>query len=220
MSETISRDAFIQDLSSIAPEALRALLEVTEHGAAEAETAGQLAERVATCLWWSWSTPLGYVARSAPLDEIVDDVARQLGREDLYGDAWERLDALQSQVLERVAPAALEDLPDDVRRKLNGPKRAPSFLGGAGAGSAWGAGRVGAWVVRLGAGPIGRLLPLIPALAPYWRALRATAAVAAAVGTPLAVGLGVASVNHAMGTNYQRVVPLLLGIGALRAARD
>ena len=71
----------------------------------------------------------------------------------------------------------------------------------------------------LGAGPIGRLLPLIPQLAPYWKALRGTAAVAAAVGTPLAVGLGLVGVNHAMGSNYRRVVPLLSGVGALRASR-
>lgn len=63
------------------------------------------------------------------------------------------------------------------------------------------------------------LLPLIPALAPYWRAIRGVAAVTAALGTPLSIGLGVLSINHALGSNYRRLVPLLLGAGALRAAR-
>jgi uncharacterized protein YaaW (UPF0174 family) len=43
------------------------------------------------------------------------------------------------------------------------------------------------------------------------------AGVAAAIGTPAAAVLAVATVNQAMGTNYQRLVPLLLGVGALRA---
>jgi len=222
MADSIPRAAFVDTLSELPPEALRALLEVTGYSAGEARTSSELAQRCATLLWWSWSTPIGFVASKATLDEIVDDVAEKLELTRLLddsADAWEKLERLRFEVLGAVEPAALEAMDADVRDRLNGPSWFPSVFGASTAGSAWSAGRVGAWVVRLGAGPIGRLLPLIPQLAPYWKAIRGVALVASAVGTPLAVGAGVLSLNHALGSNYRRMVPLLLGAGALLAAQ-
>jgi len=223
MADPISRAAFADALSDLPPEALRALLEVTEYGASEAKTSAELAQRCATLLWWSWSTPIGFVTTKATLGDIVDDVATKLELSALLddrADAWEKLERLRAEVLDAVEPAALDAMDADIQSRLNGPSWVPSFFGASTAGSAWSAGRVGAWVVRLGAGPIGRLLPLIPQLAPYWKAIRGVALIASAVGTPLAIGAGVLSVNHALGSNYRRMVPLLLGAGALLAARS
>lgn len=222
MAELTTREDFSNALSALPPEALSALLKVTDFGVGEATTSDALAKRIATQLWWSWSTPLGYVATKTALDDIVDDVSDKLGLVDLMTDAPDaltKLDRLQFAILESTGPASLDDLSPEVKARLNGPGWLPSLFGASTAGSAYGAGQIGGWVVRLGAGPIGRLLPLIPQLAPYWKAIRGVAAVASIVGTPLAVGAGVLSVNHALGSNYRRVVPLLLGAGALLAAR-
>ncbi len=218
MPQPITREGFVAELAALPPEALRGLLQATGYGAGSARSSAELAHRIAACLWWSWSTPLGYAARRASLDTIVDDVAARLELSAAIRggtDAWGRLYQLQAAALDSVESASLDEA---LRDKLGGPSRFPSIAGVGGAGGAYGAGRVGAWVLRLGAGPVGRLLPLIPALAPYWRVIRGVAAITAALGTPLSIGLGVLSVNHALGSNYRRLVPLLLGAGALRAA--
>ena len=168
MPQPVTREDFVADLATLPPEALRGLLQVTGYGVGDACSSEELARRVAACLWWSWSTPLGYAARRASLDAIVDDVAARLdlGAAIRGGDAWERLDRLRAAVLDALEPAPLEALDEGLRRKLGGPSWFPSIAGAGGAGGAYGAGRVGAWVLRLGAGPIGRLLPLTAAAHP------------------------------------------------------
>lgn len=59
------------------------------------------------------------------------------------------------------------------------------------------------------------MLPLLPPLAPYVRSLRAGAGAVHAVAGPLGVALSVLSINQALGPSYRKLLPLLLGIGAL-----
>jgi hypothetical protein len=72
-------------------------------------------------------------------------------------------------------------------------------------------------VVDFAKGPIGRWVPYIPHVGPWFVAIRKASAVTAVVGTPLAVAFGVLAVNQALGRRWGRVLPLLLSIGALRA---
>ena len=85
-------------------------------------------------------------------------------------------------------------------------------MSGSGATSA-AAGQVGQAVLRFARTPIGRLLPRIPQIAPAWRTIFNTASVAAVVGTPVGLGLGLLALNQAFGTNYPRFVPALLATG-------
>ena len=85
-------------------------------------------------------------------------------------------------------------------------------LSSSGASSA-AAGQLGQAVLRFARTPIGRLLPRIPPLAPTWRSIHSAASVAAVVGTPLGLGLGLLALNQAFGTNYPRFVPALLATG-------
>ena len=45
----------------------------------------QLATRIADAIWWNWSTPLGYAADRATLEDIVAHVARKLRAGDHLG---------------------------------------------------------------------------------------------------------------------------------------
>ena len=85
-------------------------------------------------------------------------------------------------------------------------------LSGSGATSA-AAGQLGQAVLRFARTPIGRLLPRIPPLAPTWRSIQNAASVAAVIGTPVGLGLGLLALNQAFGTNYPRFVPALLATG-------
>jgi hypothetical protein len=63
--------------------------------------------------------------------------------------------------------------------------------------------------------PIGRLLPLIPYVGPWVGVVKAGASAVHLVTGPLGVAMLVLSVNSSLGTNYARLVPLVLGVGAL-----
>lgn len=204
-------------------EPLFAVLDAAGISARGAESPRELAERTADALWWNYCTPFGYVADRVTLDEIVAHVARRLDVAEASdaGDAWETLAALTRALGDRVGPVSLHDLDPKIRARLE-TAWFPTAAGAGGATAALGARELGRAIVWLGRTPVGRLLPLIPTVGPIWRGVRGTGAVAAAVGGPLAVALAVVSLNQALGTNYQRLVPLLLGVGALgpRAVSD
>jgi len=213
----VTRQDVVDALAAHPADSLRAVLEEARFDAGqEAESARDLAERIAKGLWWTYGTPLGYLAGRTTLDDIVDQVARKLKIDGALAglDAWERLDSLTGLVVRKHGPQALEDLDPQVRARLTPHwKRTAAFASGA-------TGSAGAWVVGSGisavAGTrIGALLPYIPRIGPWIRRAYTGGAIAATVGGPAAVVLAVLAANQAMGTNYHRVVPLLLGVGAL-----
>lgn len=204
------------------PEALRAVLEAAGVRVGEATTARELAALAAKSLWWSYATPIGYLADRVSLEEIVDHTARRLGAEaSLAGaDVWERLASLTAALVRQVRDRGvrISDLDPALRARL-WPDIFPAAAYGTGATGAWGTRWASARVIRFLDGPIGRLLPLLPPLAPWVGAIRTGVGAVHLVTGPLGVALAVLSFNEALGARYRRLVPLLLGVGALGPRR-
>lgn len=203
------------------PAALRAILDAARVSPRGAETSSELAARITDALWWYYATPLGYVADRITFEDIVAHVARRLRAEaclQASGDVWDQLQALTHTLVGQIQAAGvtLEDMNPKARAYVR-PDWMPTIALGTSAtgsfGSRWASGQV----VRFLDGPIGRLLPLLPPLAPYVKAIRTGAGAVHFVSGPLGVALSVLTLNQALGSNYHRLVPLLLGVGALGA---
>lgn len=174
----------------------------------------ELATDLTDALWWSYATPVGYAIDRPTLDEMVRHVAKKLGwvKEIPAGDGWDQLHWLTRRLVPEGDEVAWADLQKDQREALERSFVASVALSGSGATSA-AAGQLGQAVLRFARTPIGRLLPRIPPLAPTWRSIQSAASVAAVVGAPLGLGLGLLALNQAFGTNYPRFVPALLATG-------
>lgn len=212
----ITRQDVVDALASHPADALRAVLEEARIEAGAEDVPRLLAERIVKALWWHYSTPLGYALDRSTFDQIVDHVANKLRLNGALpeGSAWERLDAMTAFLVQQAGPIALEDLDPKVRaRMMPSWKGTVGFAGGAS--GSFGAMAVGRGVVAISRTQIGRLLPYLPTVGPWIRGAYRGGALAAAVGGPAGVALSILAANNALGTNYQRLVPLLLGVGFL-----
>lgn len=214
-----TRADVIAALSVHDAEALRAILDAARVPSRGATEASALAARIVDVLWWTYATPLGYVADRASFEDIVAHTARKLRAEEAlasHPDVWTQLAALTRALVGQVEAAgiSLDDLDPRARAHV-WPDWWPTLAYGTGASGAWGARWASGYAVRFLKGPIGRLLPLLPPIAPYVGAIRAGAGAMHAVSGPLGVALSVMTINQALGSNYHRLVPLLLGVGAL-----
>ena len=202
------------------PEALRAILLAAKVGDGGHESAEALADRVARKLWWSFCTPLGYAMDRTTLEQIVEHVAKRLNvahRVDSRADVWGQLEGLTSALVPEVPDTpgiTMDDVGPAARRHLRPSWKRALALGG-GAGSAWGARTASGVVLGFLDGPLGRILPLLPPVAPWVRTVYGGASAVRVVSGPLGVALAVLSANQALGTRYERLLPLLLGVGAL-----
>ncbi len=193
---------------------LRRAVRATGKDALLDRTDRQLAAQLTDALWWSYSTPLGYAIDRPTLDEMVRHVAKKLGwaKEVPAGDGWDQLHWLTRRLVPDGEEVSWADLEKDQREALERSVLSSIALSGSGATSA-AAAQLGQAVLRFARTPIGRLLPRIPPIAPAWRTIRSAASVAAVVGTPMGLGLGLLALNQAFGTNYPRFVPALLATG-------
>jgi hypothetical protein len=204
------------------PAALRAVLDAAGVRAFGASTPEALAARIADALWWHATSPIGLALRAPDLDRIVDQVAERMGVLSALpiGDAWERARALTAALVTLAdgrSGVSLDDLSAGHRQRLGRSwlPRLGLATGSAGSlGTAW----AGKAVLRWTAGPIGRLIPYLPTVGPWFVAARKGAGLAAALGGPAGVGLGLLALNDALGPDYRALVPLLLGVGALAPA--
>lgn len=212
----VTRTDVADSLATCDESALFAVLDAAGLDAGESLSPRELAERLADAIWWNYSTPIGYVGRKAPLEEIVAHVAKKLKVHGALGtgDAWEQLRRLTEVLGLRLGPVSIEELTESERKALKKSLKGPTALA-AGGGTSFAAGVAGKGILKLAATPIGRLIPYIPTVGPAFRTITKGAGVAATVGNPLAIALGVLAANSALGANYQRLVPLLLGAGAL-----
>lgn len=209
------------------PDALGRVLDAARVSRRGAVAPHELADRVADGLWWGWCTPVGYVVDRVCLEDIVADVSRRLGlTADVAdeGDVWVQLGALLDALARRhgVATHATRDNPgvayedlDPVQARLS-PGWFPGAATAGGAAGSFAAGVAGRLVVTVGNTPVGRLLPFVPYVGPLWKGVRTAGGVAAVAGTPLSIALALISINQGLGTRYDKVVPLLLGVAALR----
>lgn len=216
----VQHEDVVEALSLHTPQALRGVLEAAGVSPRSATTSRELATRIADALWWHSSTPIGYVTGALTLDAVVDHVAKKARIDGALGtgDAWERTARLTVMMVgESHGPVGWSDLHESRQARWTGRKWLPPILGLSGAtslGTGWAAKRF----LAIGAGPIGRLLPYIPWVGPWFLSIRKGAGVAAALGGPAGVLLSILAANQAFGTNYQKLVPLLLGVGALGPA--
>ncbi len=216
--DDLERSLAVQDAA-----ALRLILDASEVDARGAESAPELAARIADAIWWNYCTPLGYVAERSTFEDVVQHLARRLkvaARVDPDLPVWDQVAALTTALVSEVPSSgiSLSDLDPATRSHLSSSWLPPLGFG-AGAGGSfatrWGAGKVLALLKT----PIGRLLPLLPVVGPWVGVVRTGLAAVHLVTGPLGIALTVMSVNSSLGANYHRLVPLVLGVGALRPAR-
>lgn len=219
---TVQKSEVRATLAHQDPEALRAVLDAAGVDPRGAETSQELAERIADAIWWHHSTPVGYLTERSSLEDIVQHAARVLGQDgqlDLQTDGWKQLHQLTWAML-RSLPSrgvALQDLDEVTRSKLE-PSWVPTIglgLGSGGSvGTAWASGKALGFLT----GPIGRLLPLLPPVAPYYKAVVTGLGAVRLVAWPLGIALAALSINQALGANERKLIPLLLGLGGLGPA--
>ena len=214
----VTRQDVIDVLATCDAQELRLVLEAAAVPTRGAETPRELAERVTNSLWWHWCTPAGYAMDRVSLDSIVKRVAKRLKVRDQVGgaDAWDQLTSLNAALARSVGPVSFEQLRSDHQARARGSVF-PSMAWGTGAAGSYGAGAAGRLFLRFAGTPIGRLLPWIPQVAPWFGAIKRASGIAAVVGTPLSVGLAVLAVHQGLGTRWRKVMPLLLSVGALGA---
>jgi hypothetical protein len=187
--------------------------------AEEAPTAEVLAARIAEAIWWGYATPLGYLAGVVSFEDIVRHLARKLGvadRLDTTAPVWVQVRRMTELLVGQLEDAGVrfDDLDEATRRRLGPTYGAPLGLGSGAAGSfatRWTAGRL----LALFRTPVGRVLPYLPVVGPWMGAIRTGAGAVFAVTGPLGVALAVLSANTALGPRYRKLVPLVLGVGAL-----
>lgn len=214
-----TRDQLQATLAVHDPEALRLILAASQVDDRNATTSADLAARIADAIWWNYSTPLGYLAERTTLEDIVRHVARRLrvsDRVDPDVPVWEQIRALTTALVATIPDdgVSVASLDDATRGRLS-----PSWMGALG----WGGGATGSLATRWGSSkvlallktPIGRLLPLLPVVGPWVGAVRTGLAAVNLVTGPLGIAMTVMSLNSALGSNYRRLVPLVLGVGAL-----
>ncbi len=197
-------------------DALQQVLRAANLPAPDEAVARDHAAQITRALWWHYSTPLGFALDRASLDDIVDHVASKLQIAGALpqGSAWDRLEAMSSLLDAAARGYALNDLDPKVRARLVPSwKRTAAYASGA-TGS-FGAFAAGRGVVALSRTTLGRLLPYVPRVGPWVGRAYRGGALAATLGGPVGLALGLLAANNALGANYHRLVPLLLGVGTL-----
>jgi hypothetical protein len=214
-----SRDQLQATLAVHDADALRLILTASGVDPRDAVTPGELAARIAEAIWWNYCTPLGYLAERATFEDVVRHLSKRLGvsdRVDPDVSVWDQVRALTAALVSEIPDqgVTVAALDDATRSKMNPSWWAPIGWGGGASGSfatRWGTAKV----LALFKTPIGRLLPLIPVVGPWVGAIRTGLGTVYTVAGPLGIAMSVLSVNSALSTNYQRLVPLVLGVGAL-----
>ena len=213
---SVSRSEVIDALAACNAQELRLILDACEIPAAGSAEPRELAERVVRSLWWAWCTPIGYAIDQVSLDMMVDGVARRLRVTLPAGDAWERLDALTRRLVRQAEVVSFHALDPEVQARAHGSVF-PTLAWTGGSLGIFGTGVAARLVVQFAGTPIGRVIPWIPQVGPWFVALRKASSLAAVVATPLGVALGILALNQALGTRWRTVLPVLLSIGTLRA---
>lgn len=214
-----TRERLEATLSVHDADALMLILMASEVDPRDARTSSELAKRVTDAIWWNYCTPVGYIADRQALEDIVVHVAERFG---LAGHLHPRDNVFQQlhTMTRELAPLAethgiaVSDLSEHTRDRLGSNWR-PALGFGSGAASSFGARWTANRILDLFKGPIGRLLPLLPIVGPWMGSIRWGASAVSTVAGPLGIALTVASLNASLGPNYKKLLPLLLGIGAL-----
>ena len=160
------------------------------------------------------------IANRSEFSDIVRHASKRFGVHltPTDRDPWSQLDAMMGHFTDQVGPMSFDDLEAAVQQRAT-RSVFPTAALFTGAGTSAGTGVAAKAILSLTQTPIGRLLPFVPKIGPWFTLVARSAGVASVVSGPLAIGLGVLAINQAMGTNYRKLLPLLIGIGALQAHR-
>ena len=205
----VDREDLEAQLRRYSAEDLSLLLSAAGIDAAPTEGVEALARRVSRALWWRTHTPLGGLVWPSNLDDLVDAVERRAKLELGEGDVWSRLARLSAICGSAEEPDA------EILRKVAPGLPWGAMAGTTAAGGAAGVRQASLWALRLTSGEIGKWLPLIPKVGPVYLVVRQGVRTAAVVSAPLGAALALAAINGALGAEYARALPLLVGIGAL-----
>ena len=199
-------------LASRDPKLLERVLDVGEVWFPDGADAPELAKRLTNALWRRTHSPLGRMVVPDALDDIVDTVEKKLKLDLGEGEVWSRLDAMTDELLTTDRLLTYDELPPKSKKKLE----KALWLDLAGVGTAGGA-AASRWMARnllkWTKGPLWDLIKLIPRVGPVLGTIRGSAGTVAAVSGPLGVTVALLTLNHTFGPEYDRALPLLLGIG-------
>ena len=214
---SVTRQEVQDQLATRDPRQLERVLDVAEVWFPEGADADELARRLVNALWWRTHTPIGQAVLPYTLDDIVELYIRKLGPDiapDISsggGDVWRRLDLLCHKLMTSERLLSVDELPEPARKKLEKSVML-DVLGvttaGGSAASRWAAKALLRWT----SGPLWDLIKLIPRVGPILGSIRVGAGRVAMVSGPLGVTVALLTLNHTLGPNYDRALPLLLGI--------
>lgn len=212
-ASTVSRADLEDILAAKDPEVLSAVLTAADvaHDGPE-EGSAQLAGRLVGALWWRSHSPARQVVAPQSLDGLVDRAGGRLKVELGEGDVWARLDRLTTHLLDRAEPIRVDELPPEVRKKLERTVWT-KVLGTSAAGSAAAARIASMKLLQLASGPTWRLITMLPKVGPALVAVRAGAGTVAAAAGPVGVVLALVTLNSVFGPTDDTALPLLLGVG-------
>ena len=119
-----TRDDLERSLAIQDADALRLILEASEVDTRGAQTAPELAARIADAIWWNYCTPLGYVVERSSFEDVVRHVARRLkvaDRVDPDLPVWDQVDALTRALVAEIPDEgiSLSALDDTTRGRLS-----------------------------------------------------------------------------------------------------
>lgn len=191
---------------------LTAVLEAADVRIGSAASSGDLAARLVRALWWRTHSPVGFVAMSDSLDDLVANTARKLDLPLPEGDAFLKLEALTEHLVPAGKPIRVSDLPSETVDRLESAQWT-SWLALGATGTAAGTKVTADAIVNLFKGPIGDILPYLPKIGPIAIAVKNGAKVVAKVAGPVGIGFGILTVNDVLGADYDEAVPLLVGAG-------
>jgi len=201
-------------LASRDPKLLERILDVGEVWCPDGADAADLAKRLTNALWRRTHSPLGRMVVPDALDDIVDTVAKKLKLDIGTGEVWDRLDALTDMLLTTDRMLTYDELSPKSRKKLEKAlwvDLAGVSTAGSAAASRW----VARGLLKWTKGPLWDFIRLIPRIGPILGTVRGSAGAIAAISGPFGITVALLTLNHTFGPEYDRALPLLLGIGLI-----
>jgi len=208
----VTREELQEVLSKRDPRQLERVLDASEVWFPEGADGAELARRLVDALWWRTHSPLGKSLLPDALDDLISRYEKKLDLDLDEGDTWSRLESLTATMVPTDRALSVEELPDEARKKLEKAlwmDMAGVSVAGSSAGARWAARTLLKWTK----GPLWELIKHIPRLGPALGAIRTGAGKVVAVSGPLGITVALLTLNHTLGPDYDRALPLLLGVG-------
>ena len=170
-----------------------------------------LANRITEAIWKHSHTPIGGWLMPSSLEDILEIYGAKLEihfSED--ADVWIKLQELRYTLLKDDTSVRIEDLPEDLKERLQ-RSVFPRLMGVGAAGGAAGARWAALQVLKWTSSKWLELIRLLPHIGPAVIAIRGVAGFLARVSGPVGIALAIWSVNDSFGPKWDTCLGLLLG---------